>query len=79
MIERNLGVMLGKPVIRGTKITVELILGKLSPGGSIEDVLRAHSRLSREAILAAVEFRQGDIGGAVTGDPAWTFFLGAFQ
>lgn len=53
-IESDPGVMLGKPVIRGTRITVELILEKLSAGGTIEDLLRAHPRLTRQAILAAI-------------------------
>jgi uncharacterized protein (DUF433 family) len=56
LIEVNPQVMLGKPVIRGTRITVELILQKLSSGEAIEDVLRAHPRLSRHGIQAAIEF-----------------------
>jgi uncharacterized protein (DUF433 family) len=49
-------VMLGKPVIRGTRITVELILEKLAAGETVEDILEAHPRLTREAILAALAF-----------------------
>jgi uncharacterized protein (DUF433 family) len=49
-------VMLGKPVIRGTRITVELILEKLAAGESVEQVLEAHPRLTREAVLAALAF-----------------------
>lgn len=49
-------VMMGKPVVAGTRITVELILEKLGGGESIEDVLGAHPRLTREAILAALRF-----------------------
>jgi uncharacterized protein (DUF433 family) len=49
-------VMLGKPVIAGTRITVELILEELAAGRTVEDVLSAHSRLTREGILAAVAF-----------------------
>ena len=49
-------VMLGKPVIRGTRITVELILEKLAAGASVEQVLAAHPGLSREAVLAALAF-----------------------
>ena len=56
LIEINPQVMLGKPVIRGTRITVELILQKLSSGATIEDVLRAHPRLSGYGIQAAIEF-----------------------
>ena len=47
-------VMMGKPVISGTRITVELILEKLTSGETIEQILEAHPRLSREAIQAAL-------------------------
>ena len=49
-------VMMGKPVIAGTRITVELILEKLAAGESIEQILDAHPRLTREAIQAALAF-----------------------
>jgi uncharacterized protein (DUF433 family) len=49
-------VMMGKPVIEGTRITVELILEKLSAGESIEQILEVHPRLTREAIQAALGF-----------------------
>jgi len=49
-------VMMGKPVIAGTRITVELILEKLASGETVEQILEAHPRLSREAIQAALEF-----------------------
>jgi uncharacterized protein (DUF433 family) len=49
-------VMLGKPVIAGTRITVELILEELAAGRTVEDVLSAHPRLTRECILAALAF-----------------------
>jgi len=49
-------VMMGKPVIAGTRITVELILEKLAAGETIEQILEAHPRLTREAILAALAF-----------------------
>jgi uncharacterized protein (DUF433 family) len=47
-------VMMGKPVVAGTRITVELILEKLAAGESIEQILDAHPRLTREAIQAAL-------------------------
>ncbi len=56
LIESNLGVMMGKPVIRGTRITVEHILEKLAAGETIEQLLQAHPRLTRKAVLAAIEF-----------------------
>jgi uncharacterized protein (DUF433 family) len=49
-------VMMGKPVIRGTRITVESIVERLGAGESIESILVAHPRLTREAVLAAVSF-----------------------
>lgn len=49
-------VMMGKPVIAGTRITVELILEKLAAGESIEQLLDAHPRLTRRAIQAALAF-----------------------
>ncbi|MGV3719379.1 MAG: DUF433 domain-containing protein [Actinomycetota bacterium] len=55
-IESNPKVMMGKPVIIGTRITVELILERLAEGSSIEELLQAYPRLSKPAILAALEF-----------------------
>lgn len=52
----NPDVMMGKPVIRGTRITVELILEKLAAGESVEQIIEAHPRLSREAMLTALAF-----------------------
>ena len=49
-------VMMGKPVIAGTRITAELILEKLGNGETIEQVLEAHPRLTREAVLAVLQF-----------------------
>lgn len=49
-------VMMGKPVIAGTRITVELILEKLAAGETVEQLLEAHPRLTRQAIQAALAF-----------------------
>lgn len=49
-------IMMGKPVIAGTRITVELILEKLAAGETEEQILRAHPRLTHEAIQAALKF-----------------------
>ncbi len=48
--------MLGKPVVRGTRIPVELILRKLAEGTSEEDLLDAYPHLTREDIRAAIAF-----------------------
>ncbi len=53
-IESNPAVMMGKPVIAGTRITVELILEKLAAGENVEQILDAHPRLTREAFSAAL-------------------------
>src|SRR3990172_11963465 len=53
MIASNPKVMMGKPVIAGTRITVESILERLGAGESVEDLLEAHPRLTRESIQAA--------------------------
>ncbi|GEP90020.1 Uncharacterized conserved protein, DUF433 family [Chitinophaga terrae (ex Kim and Jung 2007)] len=55
-IEINPTVMLGKPVIKGTRITVELILEKLSKGETMQDILVAHPHITQEAIYAALAF-----------------------
>ncbi len=52
----NPQVMMGKPVIEGTRITVELILEKLAAGESVEQIIQSHANLSREAIQAALAF-----------------------
>ena len=49
-------VMFGKPVIKGTRITVELILRKLGGGHSFADVIDAYPRLSEDDLRAALAF-----------------------
>lgn len=55
-IETDPRVMLGKPVIRGTRITVELILRKISEGATETDLLDAYPGLAAEDIKAAVAY-----------------------
>jgi uncharacterized protein (DUF433 family) len=55
-IEINPKVMMGKPVIQGTRITVELILRKLGEGAREEDLLDAYPRLTPEDIRAAISY-----------------------
>ncbi len=55
-IETDPAVMMGKPVVSGTRITVELILEKLAAGETVEQLLRAHPRLTPEGIRAALAF-----------------------
>ena len=56
LIQSNPNIMMGKPVVAGTRITVECILEKLSADETIEQILEAHPRLTRQAIFAALEF-----------------------
>lgn len=56
MIVSDPNVMMGKPVIRGTRITVESIVERIGAGETVEAIVAAHPRLSREAVLAAVSF-----------------------
>ncbi len=55
-IEINPKVMMGKPVIRGTRIPVELILRKLSEGAKERELLEAYPKLTKEDIQAAVQY-----------------------
>ena len=56
LIVSDPAVMMGKPVVAGTRITVELVLEKLAAGETVEQILDAHPRLTREAIWAALAF-----------------------
>lgn len=49
-------IMLGKPIIKGTRITVELIIKKLAEGLNIEEILSAYPHLNKEHILAALSY-----------------------
>jgi uncharacterized protein (DUF433 family) len=55
-IEINPKVMVGKPVIRGTRIPVELILRRLGEGDTIEGLLEGYPHLAREDVLAAIAY-----------------------
>ena len=56
LIQSDPAVMMGKPVVAGTRITVELILEKLSAEETIDQILEAHPRLTREGVLSALSF-----------------------
>jgi len=55
-IEVNPAVLVGKPIIKGTRISVELILERLADGWTMEDVLASYPHISREDVLAALSF-----------------------
>jgi uncharacterized protein (DUF433 family) len=62
-VEANPKIMLGKPVIRGTRITVENILERLGAGESVDDVLEAYPELTPEAIRGALAFAAEVLSG----------------
>ncbi len=55
-IVSNPDVMLGKPIIKGTRITVEIILRKMAEGMTNEELLEAYPHITKEDILAAVSY-----------------------
>jgi len=61
-IEINPEVMLGKPVIIGTRITVEQILRKLAAGMTEEEIIRDYPRLKPEDIKAALAYASDAVG-----------------
>lgn len=55
-IERNPEIMLGKPVIKGTRISLEHIMRKLASGYSIGELITNHPHLTEVQVLAALEY-----------------------
>ena len=55
-IERNPEIMLGKPIIKGTRITVDIIMRKLAGGFSIDKLIEAYPHLNSSQIFAALEY-----------------------
>lgn len=62
-IEVNPKIMMGKPVIKGTRITVELILESLAAGESVENLLASWPRLTKEAVHDALAFAADSLKG----------------
>lgn len=58
LIEINPKIMLGKPVIKGTRITVEHIISMLAQGNSIEEILNEYNGLKKEEILACLQYAE---------------------
>ncbi|MFQ5739317.1 MAG: DUF433 domain-containing protein [Acidobacteriota bacterium] len=56
LITTNPNVLLGKPVVAGTRITVEHILERLGAGETVDQLLEAHPRLTRAGIEAALSY-----------------------
>ncbi len=61
-IESNPDIMLGKPVIKGTRITVELILKRLSEGASMDEILEGYPNITKDDILACLSYSADVIG-----------------
>ena len=59
-------ILAGKPVIAGTRISVQLILEKLRDGWSIDNLLDDYPQLSREEVIAAIAYAANAMGNAVT-------------
>ena len=66
MIETRPEVMMGKPVIKGTRIPVDLIIRKLGEGASFKDLLDAYPKLSDDAIRAALIYAADTIRNETT-------------
>lgn len=56
-------VTLGKPVVKGTRVTVESILERLAGGESIDQIVDSHPRLTRDAVLAALDYAARSLRG----------------
>jgi uncharacterized protein (DUF433 family) len=56
LIHSDPKILSGKPVIKGTRLSVELILSKLAGDESVDDILETYPQLTRKSVLAAIEF-----------------------
>ena len=56
LIEQKNDVLGGRPVIKGTRIAVDLVLEKIGSGDTVEDLLIAYPRLTRNEILACITY-----------------------
>ena len=65
-IDINPSVMLGKPVVRNTRIPVELVLRKLAEGAQIADLLDAYPKLTEDDVRACLEYAAEAIAHEVT-------------
>lgn len=72
LIQSNPAIMMGKPVFRGTRITVESILDRLAAGESADQILGAYPNLTRDHIFTALKFAadtlRADVVYPISGD-----------
>jgi uncharacterized protein (DUF433 family) len=59
-------ILAGKPIIAGTRISVQLILEKMRDGWTIDDLLDDYPQLSREQVIAAIGYAANAMGNAAT-------------
>jgi uncharacterized protein (DUF433 family) len=64
-IDINPDIMLGKPVVKGTRIPVELIVRKMGEGALIEDLLDAYPNITKEDIQAALLYAADNLANVV--------------
>lgn len=64
-IDINPDIMLGKPVVKGTRIPVELIVRKMGEGALIEDLLDAYPNITKEDIQAALFYAADNLANVV--------------
>ncbi|HRK72375.1 MAG TPA: DUF433 domain-containing protein [Micropepsaceae bacterium] len=65
-ISRNPAIMMGKPVIVGTRVTVEAVLEQFAAGASLAWVLEAYPQLNEEDVRAAIAFAAACVADAQT-------------
>lgn len=68
-ITSNPKVMVGKPVIRGTRLTVEHILARLAHGASIDQIVAEYPGLAKEDVLACLLFASRSFGEGTSMSP----------
>jgi uncharacterized protein (DUF433 family) len=66
-IDSNPGILGGKPCVRGTRISVHHILELLANGATLDEILRANPQITREGLLAAIQYA----ARALEGDALW--------
>ncbi len=67
-IEINPKIMLGKPVIKGTRIAVEHVISMLAQGISIDEILQEYQGLKKEEILACLQYAESILEKTTTLD-----------
>jgi uncharacterized protein (DUF433 family) len=67
-IEINPKIMLGKPVVKGTRITVEHIISMLAQGISIDEILQEYKGLTKQEILACLQYAENILEKTTTFD-----------